>query len=152
VFIADDDKAGVDSLAELLVHVADVRIAGTANSEMAAADWVNGEQQVWDVLVTDLLLVPGGSGFGLIRHARTLGKFRHVIVYSGFVTEAVAKRCRMLGADAVFTKADLAGLVACIQGLARRSDSAAGPALRPSPAPPPAPAPAARSAPHPHPC
>ena len=117
LFIAEDNKAALDSLAELLSGVASVEIVGTANSEMAGADWLMATRGSWDVLITDLLLLPGGSGFGLIRHAKSLGAFSKVVVFSDFVTEAVAKRCFALGADAVFRKADLDQLLDYVRSL-----------------------------------
>jgi DNA-binding NarL/FixJ family response regulator len=70
------------------------------------------------VLITDLLLLPGGSGFGLVRHAKSLRAFRHVVVFSEFVTPAVADRCRKLGADAVFLKSELQQLLDYLRELA----------------------------------
>jgi two-component system, OmpR family, response regulator len=118
IFIADDQPEAVATLSELLARVAGVEIVGSADSEMAAAEWLDAGGRMWDVLITDILLLPGGSGFGLIRHAKTLGKFRHVIVFSSFVTEAVAHRCIGLGADAVFRKSDLQALLQHIALLA----------------------------------
>jgi two-component system, OmpR family, response regulator len=118
IFIAEDNKAALDSLAELLVTIADVEIVGSANSEMAAADWLVSQQHTWDVLITDLLLLPGGSGFGLIRHAKSFGAFTRVVVFSEFVTPAVAERCVALGADAVFRKSELEQLLDYVRGLA----------------------------------
>jgi two-component system, OmpR family, response regulator len=118
IFIAEDNKLALDSLAELLVSIADVEIVGSANSEMSAADWLVSQQRTWDVLITDLLLLPGGSGFGLIRHAKSFNAFTRVVVFSDFVTPAVAERCIALGADAVFKKSDLAQLLDYVRGLA----------------------------------
>lgn len=118
IFIAEDNKAALDSLAELLMTIADVEIVGSAHSEMAAADWLMSQQRTCDVLITDLLLLPGGSGFGLVRHAKSFGAFHRVVVFSEFVTPAVAERCVALGADAVFRKLDLDQLLEYVRGLA----------------------------------
>jgi two-component system, OmpR family, response regulator len=40
------------------------------------------------------------------------------VVFSDFVTPAVAERCIALGADAVFKKSDLAQLLDYVRGLA----------------------------------
>ena len=114
VFIAEDSKPAVDSLVELLTALGDVEVVGTAHSEVAAADWLLHQPRACDLLITDLLLLPGGSGFGIINHARSLGAFRHVAVFSNFVTPAVAERCRKLGADAVFQKSELDQLLAYV--------------------------------------
>ena len=118
LFIAEDNKPALDSLSELLASVAAVEIVGTANSEMAAADWLMSLNGAIDLLITDLLLLPGGSGFGLIRHAKSLEAFRKVVVFSDFVTPAVGERCIALGADAVFRKSDLDELLAYVRSLA----------------------------------
>ena len=115
VFIAEDSKPAVDSLVELLTALGDVEVVGTAHSEMAAADWLLHQPRTCDLLITDLLLLPGGSGFGIIHHARSLGAFRHIAVFSNFVTPAVAERCRKLGADAVFLKSELDQLLAYVR-------------------------------------
>lgn len=114
VFIAEDDKAAATSLAELLVAQGGIDVVGTANSEMAAADWLIDHAGTTDLLIADLLLLPGGSGFGLIAHAKSLGAFRKVVVFSNFITPAVAQKCRKLGADAVFAKSELEELLAYV--------------------------------------
>jgi DNA-binding NarL/FixJ family response regulator len=115
VFIAEDDKAAATSLSELLQAQGGVQVIGVANSEMSAADWLMDHAGTADLLITDLLLLPGGSGFGLIHHAKSLGAFRTVAVFSNFVTPAIATRCRKLGADAVFQKSELEDLLAYVR-------------------------------------
>lgn len=122
VFIAEDDKAAATSLAELLVAQGGIDIVGTANSEVTAADWLLDHAGTNDILITDLLLLPGGSGFGLINHAKSLGAFRKVVVFSNFVTPAIADKCTRLGADAVFQKTQLEEL---LDYVGRQRDAAA---------------------------
>ena len=117
LFIAEDDPVARASLAELLTALGGVEILGTADSEMAATEWLLDRSKTCDLLITDLLLVPGGSGFGIILHAKRLGVFRHIVVYSNFVTSGVAERCKALGADAVFLKSELEGLLAYVRSL-----------------------------------
>lgn len=107
LFIAEDNRPALESLVELLSAQQGVEVVGTASSELQATNWLVSHPGPWDVLVTDLLLLPGGSGFGLVRHAKSLGAFRHVVVFSEFVTPAVGERCMKLGADAVFLKSQL---------------------------------------------
>ena len=117
VFIVEDDPVALDSLVELLTTLDGVEVVGTAKSEMAAADWEVDRARPWDLLITDLLLVPGGSGFGLIRHARSLGAFRRVAVFSNFALPAIAESCLKLGADAVFLKSQLDELLQYVRSL-----------------------------------
>lgn len=65
-----------------------------------------------------LLLIPGGTGFSVISHAKILGAFRQVVVFSSFVTRAVAERCKKLGADAVFAKSELQELLQYVRAQA----------------------------------
>lgn len=102
----------LDSLVELLTAAGRVQVVGTASSELDAADWFMNNSGSCDVLVTDLLLRPGGSGFGIIRHAKSLQGCTKVVVFSDFVTPAIAERCKELGADAVFRKSELEQLLA----------------------------------------
>ena len=124
VFIAEDDKAAAASLTELLAAQGGIDVVGSAGSEMAAADWLINHGGSTDLLITDLLLLPGGSGFGLIHHAKSLGAFGKVVVFSNFITPAVAARCAKLGADAVFQKAQLEELLAYVREQRPRDDAA----------------------------
>ena len=111
VFIAEDDKVAVSSLTELLTALGGIAVVGSADSEMAAADWLFQRGTVTDILITDLLLLPGGSGFNLIRVAKNLGGFRKVVIFSSFLTPVLAEKCRKLGADEVFQKSELEQLL-----------------------------------------
>jgi two-component system, OmpR family, response regulator len=106
VFIAEDEKDAARSLADLLEAHGGIQVIGTASSEQSAVEWIVNHGAEADLLITDLLLMPGGSGFGVISHARNTGAFRKIVVLSSFVTPAVAQRCRKLGADAVFNKTE----------------------------------------------
>ena len=117
LFIAEDNPHAVDSLVELLQALGGMDVVGTAGSELSAADWLLSRPDAWDVLITDLMLLPGGTGFGLIRHARSLGNGHKVVVFSDFVTPVVAERCKELGADAVFAKVELEQLLAYLRAL-----------------------------------
>lgn len=94
-----------------------IEVVGSADSENAAADWLVHHGTTSDLLITDLLLLPGGSGFGLVSLAKSLGKFDRVVVFSDFVTPAVAVRCLQLGADAVFNKSELSDLLSYVRDL-----------------------------------
>jgi DNA-binding NarL/FixJ family response regulator len=117
IFIAEDKRDALVSLTELLCAQGGVSVIGSATSEMAAADWLAEHAHTCDLLVTDLLLLPGGSGFGIVSHAKALGAFRKVVVFSDFITPAVANKCLKLGADAVFKKSDLEALLAYVRKL-----------------------------------
>lgn len=124
VFIAEDDKAAASSLADLLAAQGGIEIVGIANSEMTAADWLMNQASATDLLITDLLLLPGGSGFGVIVHAKKLGTFRKVVVFSSFVTAAIAEKCAKLGASAVFNKTQLEELLQYVRSQRPQSEAA----------------------------
>lgn len=116
VFLAEDQRDALESLTELLTAQA-IAVAGSATSEMEAAAWLAEHSQACDVLITDLLLLPGGSGFGIVSQAKAVGAFKNIVVSSDFVTPAVAETCKKLGADAVFTKGDLDQLLVHLRSL-----------------------------------
>ena len=117
VFIVEDNKAARDTLAELLTASIGVSVVGQADSEYTATEWLEAHEGQWDLLISDLLLVPGGSGFGLIHRARYRPDAGKVVVFSDFVTDAVAQRCLKLGAHAVFRKSELAELLRFVKAL-----------------------------------
>lgn len=115
VFIVEDSLDARDALAALL-QAEGFAVAGAAGTEMDAIAWLHDNEGRWDVAVVDLLL-SDGSGFSVLRHftaSRTPGK---VIVFSGFVTEPVRKRCEALGAQAVLCKPDISGLQKALRAL-----------------------------------
>lgn len=124
IFIAEDSAPALDSLVELLTATEAIEVLGTARSELGVVDWLLQHPCGCDVLVTDLLLLPGGSGFGVIRHGKSVGEAVKVVVFSDFVTPAVAARCSALGADAVFNKSELEEFLAYIRSLSAEATSA----------------------------
>jgi DNA-binding NarL/FixJ family response regulator len=117
VFLVEDNQAARESLAELLAASAGATVVGQADSEMTATVWLQAHPGEWDLFITDLLLVPGGSGFPLIGRAKDQPGAGRVVVFSDFATEAVAQRCRQFGADAVFRKSQLQDLLALVHAL-----------------------------------
>jgi len=109
VFLAEDAADVRASLSALLdLHGFDV--IGMAGSEFAATQWLADHGAGWDLAIIDLVL-QDGSGFHVLQRfakARTGGK---VVVFSGFVTDAIRQRCKELGADAVFLKTDIPRLI-----------------------------------------
>lgn len=104
-FIAEDSADVRESLA-LLLGEEGFQIAGTAKSESQAIDWLQQNPAGWDLAIIDLLLQEG-SGFNVVRHFSASSHAGTVLVYSGFVTDAIREQCRKLGADAVVSKVDV---------------------------------------------
>ena len=119
VFIAEDSIAMQAALRDLLQMIGPFTVAGSATTEMAGTEWLYKNKSAWKVAILDLVLREG-SGFGLIRRCKDNGEGQ-VIVYSEFATPALETKCRHLGADAVFLKSNVAGLVTFLEGVARTS-------------------------------
>jgi two-component system OmpR family response regulator len=105
-------------LADLFHAIGGYRIAAFVTTEIEATAWLQQHRGEWQLATLDLVL-HDGSGFNLIQRCKALDGGGHVIVLSDFVTPAIEQRCRGMGADAVFSKADVKGLTSYLEGLAR---------------------------------
>jgi DNA-binding NarL/FixJ family response regulator len=117
VFVVDDASKMRRSLAELLPALGGFRVVATAATEAEANLWLDENADGWELALIDLMLEQG-SGLGVI--ARAAAQFRpgKIVVFSGFATPGMRGRCFQLGADAVFDKADLDGLLGFCQDMA----------------------------------
>lgn len=104
-FIADDAPDVRESLMLLLEHEG-FAVVGTAKTEFEAIDWLHHNEGAWDLAIVDLLLLDG-SGFNVVRHFKQSPCPGKVLVYSGFVTDAIRTQCQKLGADAVISKTEV---------------------------------------------
>jgi DNA-binding NarL/FixJ family response regulator len=116
VFVVDDAKKMRGTLADLLSTLGEFRVVGSATTEAEANLWLDEHAGGWDLAVIDLMLEQG-SGLGVIARARGHSPWGRVIVFSGYATPGVRARCMDLGADAVFDKIDLDGLLAYCQDI-----------------------------------
>lgn len=103
VFIVDDDRQFIDSLSELLREDKDVRVAGHAETEDAAVQWLIGERSAWDLGIVDLAL-GAGSGLRVLSACRVRQSTQRIVVLSNHLDSAMRRRCALLGADAAFSK------------------------------------------------
>ena len=110
VFVVDDTTKAQGTLAALLASVGEFRVVATATTEAEANLWLDEHVGEWDLAVIDLLLEQG-SGLSVIARGRTASSQGKIIVFSGYATPGVRSRCIELGADAVFDKANLDGLL-----------------------------------------
>jgi two-component system OmpR family response regulator len=122
VFMVEDSAPLRETFAELLATLPGFALAGMAGSEAQADQWLEDNDDAWNVAIVDLML-KGGSGFNLIPRLKAGGPGRTVIVYSGFVTPEVRQRCLALGADAVFQKSGTEGMLQYLVSLRRRRTS-----------------------------
>lgn len=120
-FIAEDAPDVRASLAALLEHEG-FTVVGWAATEFDAIDWLHQNEGEWELAILDLLL-QDGSGFNVVRHFKSSLHPGKVLVYSGFVTEAIRVQCAKLGADAVISKTDVEQLQRVLDAFRPRNGS-----------------------------
>jgi DNA-binding NarL/FixJ family response regulator len=122
VFIVEDSHPMQTCLLELLESIGGFRLAGLAAGETDATDWLFNHRSGWRVAVLDLLL-PEGSGFGLVQRCRRENATGHIVVFSEFASPALKDKCVRMGADAVFRKSELTDFVHHLENFAASEDA-----------------------------
>jgi DNA-binding NarL/FixJ family response regulator len=118
-FVVEDRVTIRDSLIEALAELAGVETFGVAASEKAAVAWLTDETNLWDIAIVDLILEPGGSGFGVLNACRGRKPGQKVVVLTGTANAHVRRHCEALGCDRVFDKSmETDALVSYCQELA----------------------------------
>jgi two-component system OmpR family response regulator len=103
-FIVEDNLSIRESLVEALAELADVRTCGVAADEKTATAWLTDPAHEWDVAIVDLILEPGGNGFGVLRAVKSRDPRRKVVVLTATANPDVRRECEALGSDRVFDK------------------------------------------------
>lgn len=103
-FVVEDNVAIRNSLVEALSELAGIVTAGVAGSENAAIAWLTDAANEWDVAIIDLILEPGGSGFGVLNACRNRRPEQKMVVLTGAAIPDVRRKCQALGSDGVFDK------------------------------------------------
>lgn len=103
-FIVEDNPSIRESLIEALSELAGIRTTAFAGSEKAAVAWLNNPQNHWDIAIVDLILEPGGSGFGVLQACHHRQPEQKVVVLTATANPAVRSQCEALGSDRVFDK------------------------------------------------
>lgn len=104
-FIVEDNKTIRDNLIPSLEDLANAVIAGIAETESEAVEWLDAHRDVWHLAVVDLFLREG-SGLGVLAACRERQAHQRVVVLSNYATSEMKSRCAQLGADAVFDKSN----------------------------------------------
>lgn len=103
-FVVEDNPSIRDSLVEALLELTGVVTGGVAGSEKAAIAWLTDAANHWDLAIVDLILEPGGSGFGVLQACRDRKPEQKVVVLTGAANPDVRRQCEALGSDGVFDK------------------------------------------------
>ena len=103
-FVVEDNVSIRESLIEALAELAGIETGGVAGSEKAAIAWLTDAANEWDIAIIDLILEPGGSGFGVLNALRERKPGRKMVVLTGTANPEVRRQCEALGSDGVFDK------------------------------------------------
>lgn len=103
-FIVEDNPSIRDSLREALAELAGVQTTATAADEQTAVAWLRDPANEWNLAIVDLVLEPGGSGFGVLGACRHRRPDQKVVVLTATAHPDVRAQCRALGSDGVFDK------------------------------------------------
>lgn len=116
--VVEDDPELRSGVVSLLAHEGFHPVA-TASTEFDALQWLAGHEGEWHLVVADLLLHEG-SGFNVLYHAKKAMNPGKVVVYSGYVTDAIRMKCEQFGADAVILKPDIGQLLNILEAFRPR--------------------------------
>lgn len=126
-FLVEDNKTIRDALIATLEDLVEAQIAGVAETERDAVQWLAAHTDIWQLAIVDLFLQQG-SGVGVLKSLQAHRRpSQHVVVLSNYATPSTRAQCLALGADKVFDKSTelddfLAHCQSCLV------DSATGPA------------------------
>lgn len=103
-YVVEDNPAIRDSLIEALRELTGIVTTGVAGSQNEAVAWLCDSANDWDIAIVDLILEPGGSGFGVLNACRDRRLGQKMVVLTATANPDVRKQCEALGSDGVFDK------------------------------------------------
>jgi DNA-binding NarL/FixJ family response regulator len=103
-FLLEDQIDIRDALIHGMQQFAPVRFVGLADTEAAAKKWLSANDSKWELAIVDLCLTQG-SGLNVLKGCRLRSPRQKVVVFTSYTEDHLLRRCRELGADAVFNKA-----------------------------------------------
>ncbi|WP_436821918.1 response regulator [Variovorax sp. DT-64] len=103
VFLVEDNQRIRHHLSSALEELVSAQVAGFAESEAEACEWLTSHQDQWQLAVVDLFLKQG-SGLGVLAFCRRRSASQRVVILTNFATPDTRARCKRLGADAIFDK------------------------------------------------
>jgi DNA-binding NarL/FixJ family response regulator len=103
IYLVEDNEVVRDSIASMLIEVADVKVAGVASTELEATEWLLDHPDEWQMAVVDLFLLEG-SGLGILSRCASRKSSQRVVVLTNYATPDIRRRALAMGADAIFDK------------------------------------------------
>ena len=103
-FLVEDQPDIQKTLVAAMQELASVNFVGVASSEAEATRWLSANDQLWDLAIVDLFLGKG-TGLGVLKDCRARAPMQKVVVLTSYTEPGITQRCRELGADEVFDKA-----------------------------------------------
>jgi DNA-binding NarL/FixJ family response regulator len=103
ILLVEDHDQIAEELSSTLEELARAKVVGTAQAQDEACRWMDERTQACDVAVIDVFL-KRGTGLGVLEH---IAKYQHPprrVILTNYATPDMHRRCRELGADAVFDK------------------------------------------------
>lgn len=104
-FIVEDSSVIRDNLTETLHENAPVEVIGAAEDEATALAWVKAHRDTCQLVIVDIFL-KSGTGLGVLKGLKAMGRGPHRVVLSNHATPDVRAKCAELGADKVFDKSN----------------------------------------------
>lgn len=103
-FVVEDNAAIRESLVETLAELAGIVTKGEATNEKAAVAWLTDPANEWDIAIVDLILEPGGNGFGVLKALRNRRADQKMVVLTGTAGPDIRRQCESYGGDGLFDK------------------------------------------------
>ena len=103
-FLVEDNPDVRASLIEALHELASVKVAGYADNESEAIDWLAVYSDDIDFVILDMHL-PSGSGLSILKQMRDAKLTHPMIVWTGNSSPDIRERCIRAGATVFFDKA-----------------------------------------------
>ncbi|MCZ2496169.1 response regulator [Xylophilus sp. Kf1] len=102
-FLIEDNPVIRENLLATLSELVQIDAVGCAETEDEASSWLREHDGHWDLAIVDLFLREG-NGLNVLSALSERASHQKMVVFSNHATQEVRRRCRQLGADAVFDK------------------------------------------------
>ncbi len=103
IYLVEDSPVITENLIATLEELADAQVIGSSATVSEAIIDLTRLDNDWQLAIVDIFLQQG-SGLDVLAACRERNQERLMVILSNYATREVRKRCRELGADAVFDK------------------------------------------------